>query len=269
MESTLSAATPTTAALLAVSKSLNRRLERRTFLSQRLPSRLLARRHLTSVNTNYYGFQAPKPDPFSSSSLRSVCVAGPLLRRRLECVGSSNPSFASGGGNGGFGGESGGSGGDGEGGSGGGDAKSKVAAAGGDEVSALSTDVIVLDVGGMTCGGCAASVKRILENQPQVSSATVNLTTETAIVWPVSEAKATPNWQKQLGETLANQLTSCGFKSNLRGSLNKQLIVVDKFAEHFCYGAPICSRGFSIPLLLPELSNSLVVIRTLRTPGFL
>ncbi|KAM1058606.1 hypothetical protein ACFX2I_023327 [Malus domestica] len=70
MESTLSVATQTTAAFLDVSKSLNRLLERCTFLSQRLPSRLLARRHLTSVHTNYYGFQAPKPDPFSSSSLR-------------------------------------------------------------------------------------------------------------------------------------------------------------------------------------------------------
>jgi hypothetical protein len=53
--------------------------------------------------------------------------------------------------------------------------------------------------------------------QPQVSSASVNLTTETAIVWPVSEAKVTQNWQKQLGEALAKHLTSCGFKSNLRG----------------------------------------------------
>jgi Cu+-exporting ATPase len=50
-----------------------------------------------------------------------------------------------------------------------------------------------------------------------VSSASVNLTTETAVVWPVSEAKGTPNWQKQLGEALAKHLTSCGFKSNLRG----------------------------------------------------
>ncbi|KAM0997075.1 hypothetical protein ACFX2C_006997 [Malus domestica] len=66
-------------ALLAISKSLNRRLERRTFLSQCLSSHFLARMHLTSVHTNYYGFQALKLDPFSSSSLRSVCVAGPLL----------------------------------------------------------------------------------------------------------------------------------------------------------------------------------------------
>ncbi|XP_051144649.1 copper-transporting ATPase PAA1, chloroplastic isoform X2 [Andrographis paniculata] len=70
----------------------------------------------------------------------------------------------------------------------------------------------------MTCGGCAASVKRILENQPQVSSASVNLTTETAIVWPESEAKVAPKWQNDLGELLANILTSCGFKSNLRDS---------------------------------------------------
>jgi Cu2+-exporting ATPase len=69
----------------------------------------------------------------------------------------------------------------------------------------------------MTCGGCAASVKRILESQPQVSSASVNLTTETAVVWPVDEAKILPNWQKVVGDALANHLTNCGFASNLRG----------------------------------------------------
>lgn len=53
--------------------------------------------------------------------------------------------------------------------------------------------------------------------QPQVSSASVNLTTETAIVWPVSEVKVAPNWQKDVGEVLAKHLTTCGFKSNLRG----------------------------------------------------
>jgi hypothetical protein len=55
------------------------------------------------------------------------------------------------------------------------------------------------------------------DGQPQVSSASVNLATETAIVWPVSEAKVVPNWQKELGEALAKHLTSCGFMSNLRG----------------------------------------------------
>ncbi|XP_039173969.1 copper-transporting ATPase PAA1, chloroplastic-like [Eucalyptus grandis] len=52
--------------------------------------------------------------------------------------------------------------------------------------------------------GCAASVKRIWENQ--VSAARVNLTTETAIVWPVSEAKAIPNWQKELGTNTCKSL---------------------------------------------------------------
>ncbi|KAI3810304.1 hypothetical protein L1987_19916 [Smallanthus sonchifolius] len=83
--------------------------------------------------------------------------------------------------------------------------------------SPSSSDVIVLDVRGMMCGGCASSVKRILENQLQVSSANVDHTTETAIVWPVSEAKATPDWQKVIGEELAKNLTNCGFDSNLRG----------------------------------------------------
>ncbi|KAK5837105.1 hypothetical protein PVK06_012915 [Gossypium arboreum] len=68
----------------------------------------------------------------------------------------------------------------------------------------------------MMCGGCASSVKKILESQPQVSSATVDLKTATAMVWPVSEAKAVPNWQKELGEALAKQLTSSGFESELR-----------------------------------------------------
>ncbi|KAK6135438.1 hypothetical protein DH2020_030807 [Rehmannia glutinosa] len=53
-------------------------------------------------------------------------------------------------------------------------------------------------------------------HSPQVSSASVNLTTETAIVWPVSEAKVAPNWKKDIGEALAKHLTTCGFKSNLR-----------------------------------------------------
>ncbi|KAK1440289.1 hypothetical protein QVD17_06114 [Tagetes erecta] len=94
---------------------------------------------------------------------------------------------------------------------------SSAGAGGVDDVSPLASDVIILDVRGMMCGGCASSVKRILENQSQVSSANVDHTTETAIVWPVSEAKATPNWQKVVGDELAKNLTNCGFESNLRG----------------------------------------------------
>ncbi|KAL7593833.1 hypothetical protein Lser_V15G34238 [Lactuca serriola] len=89
-------------------------------------------------------------------------------------------------------------------------------AAAADDVSPLSPDVIVLDVTGMTCGGCSSSVQRILENQAQVASANVNLETATAIVLPVSEATTTPNWKKVIGEDLAKHLTTCGFTSTLK-----------------------------------------------------
>lgn len=78
----------------------------------------------------------------------------------------------------------------------------------------------------MSCGGCAASVKRILESQPQVSSASVNLATETAVVWAVPEAKAVEKWQHCLGEKLANHLTTCGFKSSLRDSARESMFKV-------------------------------------------
>ncbi|CAL5329611.1 unnamed protein product [Camellia sinensis] len=221
----------TTTTLLTMSKTLNSTCISRlhchfssTHPTQRLHIQL---RRLFNAE-----FQSPKPFnsiSYSSNSLRCLCaaVSVPPIRCRLQCVDSSAASFASaaGGGGGGIRGSGGGGGGDGA--SDSGEAKSNSVVGGSEDVSALSPDVIILDVGGMTCGGCAASVKRILESQPQVSSASVNLTTETAIVWPVSEAKVIPNWQKQLGDTLAKHLTSCGFKSNLRDS------VKDNFFEIF------------------------------------
>ncbi|CAH8350526.1 unnamed protein product [Eruca vesicaria subsp. sativa] len=163
-----------------------------------------------------------------SSALRSLGGASGLLvnGRRLQCLSSSSPSFSGGGS--GFGGFSGGRGGGGGGGGGGGsdssDSKSKLSAGAGDGVSVPSSDIIVLNVGGMTCGGCSASVKKILESQPQVASASVNLTTETAIVWPVPEATSLPDWQKTLGETLANHLTNCGFQSSPRDEVPEDIV---------------------------------------------
>lgn len=108
-------------------------------------------------------------------------------------------------------------------------------------------------VQGMSCGGCAASVKRILEaqvstmcwglsplpqtaelvldsnstsdviatEQPRVSSAVVNLATETALVRVKPEVDV-PNAleiaKRELAEFLAKHLTSCGFKSSVRGA---------------------------------------------------
>ncbi|KAK7319428.1 hypothetical protein RJT34_04149 [Clitoria ternatea] len=178
------------------------------------PQRSFLRRNLKCVLASYNNC-CGVPRSFASPPSRA------LLRRtpyRPLCVSSSAASFASsaGGGNSGAGTGDGGGGG----GSGGesGDACLKLVGDTAQELSALSPDVIILDVSGMVCGGCAATVKRILESRPQVSSASVNLTTETAIVWPVSEAKNASNWQKKLGEALAEHLTSCGYNSSLRDS---------------------------------------------------
>ncbi|KAG5015010.1 hypothetical protein JHK85_021146 [Glycine max] len=188
----------------------------------RAPQRALLRRNLKCLVTSYNSSSncCRIPCSFGSvpspSSLRSFRG---LLPRTPRCISSSAASFASpaGGGNGGAGTGDG----DGGGGSGGesGDANLKLVGDASQELSALSPD-------GMVCGGCAATVKRILENQPQVSSASVNLTTETAIVWPVSEAKNAPNWQKQLGEALAEHLTSCGYNSSLRDSTRDNFLQI-------------------------------------------
>ncbi|KAG6782021.1 hypothetical protein POTOM_011408 [Populus tomentosa] len=208
MESAV-AISATTVPLFILSKALNRHSTTNTTRSLlRISSTQLVTRRLSSIYSRNNDLLP------SSHSLKGLRAGVPLVRLRLECVSSSAASFGttSGGGGGEFGGGGGG------GGSNGGDAESNsvAEAVGAEEAPELSPDVIILDVGGMTCGGCAASVKRILESQSQVFSASVNLATETAIVRPVTEAKVVPNWQKQLGEALAKHLTSCGFISNLR-----------------------------------------------------
>ncbi|XP_024005239.1 copper-transporting ATPase PAA1, chloroplastic isoform X4 [Eutrema salsugineum] len=232
MESTLSAFSATAMArtgggsslpLLTISKALNRHFSG----ARHLHPLLLARSSPAVRRFNATRFSSSNSLCYSSA-LRSLGAAVlPVIRRRLQCLSSSSPSFrsvSSGGGGAGFGGYNGGSGGGGGGGgSESGDSKSKLGAGASDSVSVPSSDIIILDVGGMTCGGCSASVKKILESQPQVASASVNLTTETAIVWPVPEAKSVPDWQKTLGETLANHLTNCGFQSTPRGEVPEDI----------------------------------------------
>ncbi|KAG8368677.1 hypothetical protein BUALT_Bualt15G0070600 [Buddleja alternifolia] len=219
MESTLLSASNSAMSILAISKSLNSnstpliaQLHRRfsTIRSSQLAHLQLSRcSELVRFGHNYL--------------VRGVGSTVDRRREGLQFAASYAAQFASGGG--GFGGIDGnaGGGGGGDGAADGGDAKPGAVAAGATDAAALSSDVIILDVGGMTCGGCAASVKRILESQPQVSSASVNLTTETAIIWPVSEVTVAPNWQKDIGEALAKHLTSCGFTSNLRGLMKSDL----------------------------------------------
>lgn len=136
MESTF----PATSTLLTISKTLNRHFSS-TSSTQRLRS------HLVSVQLRrLFVSEFPRSralNAFSSSSNSLRCLP------RLDCVGSSAASFASSAGFGG-GGEIGGSGGGGGGGDGaadGGEGKPESVAVGSEEVSALSPDVIILDVG--------------------------------------------------------------------------------------------------------------------------
>jgi copper chaperone CopZ len=69
---------------------------------------------------------------------------------------------------------------------------------------------VVLTVRGMKCGGCSAAVKRMLLQHPGVSSAAVNLLTETAVIQVVSEAPA------EVAEEAAGVLGSKGFPAELR-----------------------------------------------------
>ncbi|CAN6206130.1 unnamed protein product [Urochloa humidicola] len=78
------------------------------------------------------------------------------------------------------------------------------------------SEAILLSVQGMMCDGCAASVKRILESQPEVTSATVDFKEASAVVWTTAEARASDDWQKQCGEKLAKHLGTCGFESRLQ-----------------------------------------------------
>ena len=102
--------------------------------------------------------------------------------------------------------------------------------------AALPTATVVLDVSGMKCGGCSAAVKRILNNQPGVVNAAVNLLTETAAITvttsPVSPeslespaaaaaaASASPPTQHalELASKAAEALSTKGFPSKLRAS---------------------------------------------------
>lgn len=65
----------------------------------------------------------------------------------------------------------------------------------------------------------------------------MNLTTETAVVWPVSDAKFEPGWQNDLGQALAKHLTSCGFESNIKGG---QLLI------NFSFSLPILCSAYDL-----------------------
>ncbi|MBD2429742.1 MULTISPECIES: heavy metal translocating P-type ATPase [Fischerella] len=76
-----------------------------------------------------------------------------------------------------------------------------------------TTEKIILDVGGMKCGGCVKAVERQLFQYPGVKSASVNLATEIAIIELETSAVD--------ADALAQQLTAVGFPSQPRQASGK------------------------------------------------
>lgn len=69
---------------------------------------------------------------------------------------------------------------------------------------------VLLDVSGMMCGGCAASVRRTLASDTRVASAAVNLLTHTAAV------QLRPGLALETGQALAEALSKSGFATTVR-----------------------------------------------------
>lgn len=115
-------------------------------------------------------------------------------------------------------------GGDGGGSSGVGRDKPTFASVGGSDDVVLE-EVVMLDVHGMHCGGCAASVRKILEGDDDVRSASVNLANESAVVrinLSVAQLEgsefetAVKEAAKTVGTKLAALVTAAGFPTSLR-----------------------------------------------------
>lgn len=75
------------------------------------------------------------------------------------------------------------------------------------------SDVVLLDVEGMMCGGCVARVRSLLTSQEVVETAAVNMLTETAAIRFRADAVRSV---ESLSLELAAHLTTCGFPSKIR-----------------------------------------------------
>ncbi|CAL9039928.1 copper-transporting ATPase PAA2, chloroplastic-like [Musa acuminata AAA Group] len=71
---------------------------------------------------------------------------------------------------------------------------------------------VLLEVGGMMCGACAARVRSILSADDRVDSAAVNMLTETAAV----RLGTSGDEPERVAEELAERLAQCGFPSKRR-----------------------------------------------------
>lgn len=82
---------------------------------------------------------------------------------------------------------------------------------------AVKSSSVLLDVGGMMCGACAARVRSILSADDRVESAVVNMLTETAAV-RLGPGGLEDGDAGRVAEELAGRLTECGFPAKRRRS---------------------------------------------------
>ncbi|KAK9864697.1 hypothetical protein WJX84_012091 [Apatococcus fuscideae] len=78
-----------------------------------------------------------------------------------------------------------------------------------------------MDISGMRCGGCVRSVTRLLEQQPHVRQAVVNLPTETALVYVIipkeqQHSKDHDAFLEQIGQRLTQVLLEHNFACKVR-----------------------------------------------------
>ena len=91
-----------------------------------------------------------------------------------------------------------------------------------DTAAPPADEVLLVDVGGMMCAGCAGRVTRLLEQTPGVASATVNLATETALVrvrlddQPPGDGQTDGGPLAALGSRLEAALVAAGFTASAR-----------------------------------------------------
>ncbi|XP_008797345.2 copper-transporting ATPase PAA2, chloroplastic [Phoenix dactylifera] len=89
--------------------------------------------------------------------------------------------------------------------------------AGEPQQEAAKSSSVLLDVGGMMCGACAARVRSILSADERVESAVVNMLTETAAV-RLGPGGLEDVDAGRVAEELAGRLTECGFPAKMRRS---------------------------------------------------
>ena len=89
----------------------------------------------------------------------------------------------------------------------------------------VTSEVVLLEVQGMMCGGCVARVRNLLCSHALVESASVNMLTETAAIC------LHPGMAESSGAELAAHLTTCGFPSKPRDGGNEQGSVGEKIDE--------------------------------------